>query len=294
MNFSHGKQATRSLERNSIEFRKHYGVSPRVVAVIWNDLCTVNIGDLKLKEKEKNQRGFGALLMVIHFMFVYPRNSHVLASRFGVNDKYASGKHFWTWASRVAALKETVIRFPEEFGDPNGRPFIMTLDCRDHKCWEKKHPRFNLDAAYSSQKHGMHAALKYELGVAIFHNQICWISGPYKATMHDITVFRQGGLKKKVQEDFPGKYIVVDLGYKTSQPDEDMLAYPSSNNPLPLKKFQSLARCREEDVNGRMSKWKVLHNEFEHSVAQHKICYVAVAVMLQYQFNCGDAYLTKL
>ena len=73
-----------------------------------------------------------------------------------------------------------------------------------------------------------------------------------------------------------------------------MLAYPSSSDPLPMKKFKSLSRCREEDVNGRMSKFKVLSHEFEHSVEKHEICFASVAVMIQYQLNCGDAYLPKL
>ena len=169
-----------------------------------------------------------------------------------------------------------------------------SLDCRDHKCSEKKHPRFNLDRAYSSKKHGGHAALKYELGVSLFHDQIVWIGKPCRASKADITIFREGGLKRKFLEIFPGKYIIVDLGYRSSEEDEKMLAYPNLLDLIPLKKFKSLARCRQEDVNARMSKFKVLNYEFEHSVEKHEICFTCVSVMLQYQLNCGDAYLTKL
>ena len=97
-----------------------------------------------------------------------------------------------------------------------------------------------------------------------------------------------------MQEDFPGKCISVDLGHRTSRNDEDMLAYPSSSDPLELKKFKSLSHCREEDVNARMSKFKVLDYEFECSIEKHKICHHAVAVMIQCQFDCGDAHLPKL
>lgn len=294
MNFSVAKQASRSYDKNWVEFKKHYGVSPTVVAEIWHDLCTTDIEKSKLSDKEKGQKGLKYLFMVIYFMYSYPRNRHNLASTFGICDKLASGNSFWTWASRLAGLKEKVIFFPEEFSDPNGRPFIMTLDCRDHKCTEKKHPTFNLDRAYSSKKHGFHASLKYELGVAIFYDQIVWIKGPYKASMHDMTVFRLGGLKEIMLQSFPDKYIIVDRGYQTSDADEYMMAYPSSSDPLPLKKFKSLARCREEDVNGRMANFKVLNHEYTHSVQSHEISFTCVAVLIQYQLNCGDAYLPKL
>ena len=73
-----------------------------------------------------------------------------------------------------------------------------------------------------------------------------------------------------------------------------MLLCPNSKFPLPLKKFLSLARCREEDMNARMANWKVLSYEFEHSIEKHKISYESVAVIVQYQLNNDDAFLTKL
>ena len=87
---------------------------------------------------------------------------------------------------------------------------------------------------------------------------------------------------------------MVDLGYRTSEVDEKMLAYPSSSDPKALKSYKSPGRCCEEDVNGRMASWKVLSHEFEHSEAAHKICFTCVAVVLQYQLDHGDAYLPKL
>ena len=172
MNFSPAKQASCSFDNNSTEFKKHYGLLPHIVAEIWRNLCTTKIALLKLCNKEKGQTGLKYLLMVIHFMFVYPQNRHNLVSWFVICDKLASGISLWKWASCLVGLKKKVIRVPEEFSDPNGWPIIMTLDCRDHNCQEKKHPRFNLDISYGSKKLGFHAALKYELGVVNFYNQI--------------------------------------------------------------------------------------------------------------------------
>ena len=80
--------------------------------------------------------------------------------------------------------------------------------------------------------------------------------------MHSITVFQKGRLKEIMLQSFPDKYISVDKGYKTSEQDKKMLSFPLLSNPLSLKKFKSLSCCREEDINGQMSKFKVLNHEF--------------------------------
>ena len=77
--------------------------------------------------------------------------------------------------SRLVSLHKKVIHFLEDFADTDGISFVMLLECRVHKCSEKKHTRFNLDCAYSPKKHGGHPTLKYELGVSHFHDQIVWI-----------------------------------------------------------------------------------------------------------------------
>ena len=112
MGFSKVQQASPSYEKNSVEFKKHYSLSPHVVAQIWHDLCTTDIEESKLSEKEKGQKGLTYFLMVMHFIYVYPRNCHVLASRFGVCNKLASGQALWKWASRLAGLHKKVIYFP--------------------------------------------------------------------------------------------------------------------------------------------------------------------------------------
>ena len=291
MKYAPAIQDRRPYEKNVLEFKRHYGVAPTTVSKIWDDLCTTDIEVSKLHEKEKGQKGFRNLLMVLYFLWNYPRSRHALKVLFGACEKYASGAYFWKWAERLAGLEAKVIYFPDAMLD---EPFIMSVDCREHKIWEKQHPTLNMDTTYTSRKHGKHCGLKYELGVALFSDRIVWINGPYKPTTHDITVFRFGGLKQFLLEFYPGYYCVADGGYQSSQIDETMLATPNSTDPPPLKKFKSLGRCREEDVNGRMAKFKVLSHEFEHGIEKHKICYTAVAVLVQYQLDCGEAYLTKL
>jgi hypothetical protein len=48
--------------------------------------------------------------------------------------------------------------------------------------------------------------------LAIHSNQLVWVSGPFPASEHDITIYRkEGGLKAKIPE---GKRLVGDEGYK--------------------------------------------------------------------------------
>ena len=68
MSFSIEKQARRSYDANSKKFKKHYGLSPSVMAAIWDDLCTTNIEESKLGDKEKGQKGLRGLLMATYFL----------------------------------------------------------------------------------------------------------------------------------------------------------------------------------------------------------------------------------
>ena len=285
------EQARKSFDATWTLFKKHYGASPAVVATIWEDMCTTEIDGAKLNEKEKGAKGLRNLLMVLYFLYTYPRNCANLATRFKVCDKLASGMSLWTWVRRLAALSEKVIFWPGELGDPDGPNFVITVDCRDHKCNEKKHPHYNIDTSYASKKHGKHAGLKYEVAVANFLNRIVWFNGPFKCTRHDLTIFRLNGLKQKMLTHCPGKCACVDLIYRSKQKEEAMLAHPNSTHPLPLKKFMSMARCRMEHVNGLMAEFKCLTHEWDHTVEQHKLAFTCVATVLQYQIDYGDVCL---
>jgi hypothetical protein len=80
-----------------------------VLAEIWEDLCTTDIDDAKLSEKQKGEKGFCYFLMVHHFLWSYPKNANILASRFGICPKHASGKAFWPWVHKLAALRAAKI-----------------------------------------------------------------------------------------------------------------------------------------------------------------------------------------
>lgn len=109
MGISREKQVRRSSKANVDVFKNHYGASPVVLAEMWYDLCSTDIDDAKLTDKQKREKGFSCFLMAHHFLWTYPKNAGVLASRFGVCEKNASGRALWYWVGKVAALRAAKI-----------------------------------------------------------------------------------------------------------------------------------------------------------------------------------------
>ena len=49
----------------------------------------------------------------------------------------------------------------------------------------------------------------------MYDNPLVWLSGPFKASMHDLTIFRAAnGLKEMIPQ---GKRVIADNGYKSTQ-----------------------------------------------------------------------------
>jgi hypothetical protein len=278
------QRAGRSHATNVKDFKKHYGAPPSEVAEMWEDLCTTDLEDVRLKESEMGQKGLKCILMVHCFLWNYPKNAVSLGKRFGVGEKLASGQHLWHWVGKVAALRALKIVWPPELNDPNGEEFIITSDNTDVKISEKKHPHCNLDRSFFSQKHN-HGGLKCEVAAANFQDQIVWVNGPFKATRHDLTIFRYNGLKAKMP---PDKWVIADLALRSSREDEmKMISCPNSGDSIPFKKFKSLCRCRLESVFSRLKNCNVLKNEFTHSVDKNELCFVAVCVITQHHLDNG-------
>ena len=154
-----------------------------------------------------------------------------------------------------------MIVFPEEeLSDPNGSAFVLSVDCRDVKCWEKKHPWFNIDKRHSPKKNGFRAGLKHEIALNVHTDQIAWINGPFKAMKSDLTVFRSS-LKQRFLAAFSStkkKFTICDLGRRTLEENWWMLAIPCSTDKLKPKKHKSLARCHQEDINSCFANCKIL------------------------------------
>ena len=219
-----------------------------------------------------------------YFLWTYPKNSRILASRFKCCEKYARGEHLWRWIAKIAALKEKKIVWDADMDASNTAIFALSLDGTDFRVWEKKHPFLNQDRQHCS-KQFKHGALKYEVAMSVFKPRVVWIYGPHRGGEHDMTIFRKR-LKQKIK---PGKKAIADRGYITSREDEQMLSLP---NPMydskELNNFKSRARLRHETFNGRLKNYEILQHTFRHGEKKHKLVFEALCVTVQYQMENGS------
>lgn len=279
-----GIRGTRSsAAAQTKQFHSHYGSSPLDLADMWYDLTTTDIPEAQLEDKDKSEKGFKMFMVAHHFLWTYPKNSSLLASRFGICERYARGEPVWKWIKKIAALKAKKIVWDDSLNDPNTEIFIVLVDGVDFRMWEKKHPTLPIDRGYCSKKFN-HCGAKYELCMSIFRPKCVWINGPFRCGKHDLTVFRDG-LKAKMP---PGKLVNADRGYITSRADERMLATPNTMDPAALQNFKSRVRLRHETFNGRIKFFNCLSETFRHGFDNHKFALEAVCVTVQYQMDNGS------
>lgn len=143
------------------------------------------------------------------------------------------------------------------------------------------HPTKSKDKSYYSHKFKQ-AGLSYELGIAAYENNLVWVNGPFKASRHDITIFRRCGLKDKIPE---GHRVIADNGY---QGEKLVVSTPNAHDPHALRKFKSRARARHESFNGKLKKFRCLDERFRHGINKHKIVFEAICVICQYQLENGS------
>jgi hypothetical protein len=89
--------------------------------------------------------GFMMFLVAHFFLWTYPKNAHLIVSRFRICETYSKGRHLWKWIQRIAALKALKIKWDSRLDSPDTENFVVTIDGTDFRIWEKKHPTFNQD-----------------------------------------------------------------------------------------------------------------------------------------------------
>jgi DDE superfamily endonuclease len=267
-------------------FHWHYGSSPLVIAEIWFDLGAM------LSPKDNSLIGFKMFMTALFFLWAYPRNAGLTASRFNECTRNCKGEPLWRWIRMIEALKAKKIKWDNSLGDPNKSAFIGTVDDIDCVIWEKRaHHTMNIDKSFFTQKHN-HAGLKYELIMHLTKPQCMSIVGPMKAATHDMEVFRvksKGKLKI-----MPGKMLIADSIFKAGKKPEHqdevgMFALPSSADPEELRRFKSRARARHESFNGRLKYFSFLRDGYRGiDIDKHGSAFKAICVIVQYQMDNGS------
>ena len=274
----------KSKENQWEHFHKEYGSNPLDVAEIWFDICQGEHIDIKnkLKESEKSLNGFRKFLVAHHFLYHYPKNSHVLAHHFRMSERECRGKPLWTWVKRIADMASKKIKWDPDLDNPEKETFVVSVDGTDFKIWEPKHPTLNQDSTYCSHKM-KHGAVKYEIAIAMFKSKVVWFKGPFKGGVHDMTMFREG-LYQRIRD---GKLVVADRGYGCEKDFPGMFSTPNPYDPKELANFKSRVRSRHEGFNGRIKDFCSMENTFRHGEKKHGIAFQAIVTILQCQMDNG-------
>lgn len=123
------------------------------------------------------------------------------------------------------------------------------------------------------------AAIKYEIAVDLDGN-IVWVSPPYRGSINDKTIFRQG-----LRFLIPERYLAVaDQGY-TAGPN---LTIVSEFDSVDVILFKKRLLSRHETANKRIKDFAVVSTKFRHGVDLHHIFFDAVATICQYNIENGE------
>ena len=179
----------RSKAQQVVQFHKHYGSDPLPIGTMWFDLTATTIPQSTLTEEEK-MRGFKMFMVAHYFLWVRPKNAHVLASRFQMCERNARGAHLWVWIGRIAGLLKKVIKFPR---NPGPEKYYGSIDGVDLDANETKHHRFNVDPGYCSHKFN-HCAVKYQIVLSVHSPQCYGIFGPKRGGENDKTLLEESGV----------------------------------------------------------------------------------------------------
>jgi hypothetical protein len=274
--FSRYSRAKEKLKTR--RFRSCYGLDPMSVSAIVNDLQTTKDPNAKIENMNILH-----LLMTLNWLKTYDTESN-LAGRWKMHEDTIR-QWIWFYVNKIGGLVGEKIKWGS-WGDKDDAVFIISVDgvhCRTYEC------RKNPSSKWYSHKHNG-PGLTYELAIAIRTNNLVWINGPYKASTHDITMFR-GGNKGQTENQnclyykIPdGKKAIGDGGYK-GEPSK--ISYTRELDPSDVKKWKGRVKARHETFNKRIKDFRILSEVFRSDIKKHGLVFNAVCVLCQYDMENG-------
>ena len=285
---SHEEQQVLNHKQLLNKFHDHYGCIPVDLAQMWHDLQTTSITEAKLEANEKNQKGFKMFMAANFLLWVNPKNAGLISSCFGICKRYVqSNKHLWKWVRKMGALMGDKVTWDEALlSSDDYYKFIGSVDGVDFNIWEKPNERYNIDKGLMSYK-SKHAALRYLIAVSVYDSNCIYVHGPVKAgEVNDLAAWRQD-LKAKML-GLPGKFLVADGGFKTSEANEvGIFSTPNPHDSPELRTFKTRVRQRHESFNCRLKHYKILQDVFRFDPEKHKHVLHAVITRVQYAMESG-------
>ena len=110
---------------------------------------------------------------------------------------------------------------------PNFLYSVDGIHCRTN---EVMHPTLAKDKKLYSHKFHQ-AGFAYELAISLSDNLLVWMNGPFVASKHDVTIFREG-LKEKTPI---GKKGIADQGYRG---EKEIICTPNSHDTPALREYK--------------------------------------------------------
>ena len=165
----------------------------------------------------------------------------------------------WIWVKRIQALKGKKIRWENVTDKGRLEIFSLSTDGVDCPIREPSHPTLPRDNKACSHKMNG-AAAKYEVTLLTQAAKCVHIAGPFKGGVHDLEMFREGGLKEKLiklNRTVRGirhvKLCLADRGYRSKDENENgLFSLPNGFNSPELHRFKSRGRLRHETFNARL------------------------------------------
>ena len=124
-----------------------------------------------------------------------------------------------------------------------------------------------------------HAALRYEIAVALYSSNIVWASGPHLPGMkNDLSIYRESLKHILIANNEMG---FADAGYR----GEPKTIQEKGRGSEEERHVATRARARHETINRRLKEFKSLSTQFRHNkgydVTNHGYVFDAVLVLTQ-------------
>ena len=265
-------------------FKSFYFASPLTMKEIFEDIQHPDLGQDQIAMPDPTD-----FMSAFYFLKQYPKKVEQ-GGFLGLSGKHGLAKA-WKYVRAIQALKVKKIRWIfDEFPYAELDEYFFLSDdgvhCRIHE------PRIMPSSGWYSQKFNK-AGLAYELGVSVYHDKICWCSGPYPAGQNDIRIFRKkNGLMSKIPDN---KRVIADEGY-VGEPTK--VATKNEFDPPEVVDLKRRAKARQESVNQKMKSFSILNETFrttgKQRMIKHQSAFEACLVIVQYELDNGMRKLMKV
>jgi DDE superfamily endonuclease len=272
------KRVERTHELMCLErFKDSYYACPQTVRDVYRDIQNPLLAGCKHIVKPNPSY----LLLALRFLKKYP-SKYDLAGMGGCTEKTAL-ERVWSYMGAIQAIKEHKIKWIFDDIDTYPEMYVASVDGVHCQIME---PRKIPSSKWYSKKFNK-AGLTYEIGVAIYHDKIVWINGPFPAGENDKKVFdKPEGLANKLKE---GQQVIGDEGYR-GRPDK-----ASTRNAFDgqeVKDYKRRVKARHETVNSRLKAFGILDQKFRTTgnsrLTKHKAAFEACCVIIQYEMENGS------